>query len=200
MAGGYFIPISILAQFCEKLHQADSDQLTKIVNQYAKEANNQICSMAKERHCKYSGSTLALVCIHDGVCNIFNLGDSRVYYYQDAVLKQITEDQTVAAMKLKMGIYTEQQAQTSHERNQLTDFLGSDTRKIGIEPLHYDSLSLNVGKIIICSDGLTSMCTNQEISEILSKNSNNFAEELMQKALKNGGKDNITCIVIENYV
>ncbi len=195
-----WLAVSILAQFSPKLNQADSDQLTNIVNQYVKETNYQICHMAEEHCCKCSGSTLALVCLHDGVCNIFNLGDSRVYYYQDAVLKQITEDQTVAIRKLKMGIYTEEQAQNSPEKNQLTYFLGADTREIGVKPLYYDSLLLDTGKIIICSDGITDMCTNQEIAEIISTATFNPAEGLMQRALKNGGKDNITCVVIENYV
>ena len=52
-------------------------------------------------------------------------------------------------------------------------------------------------KFLICSDGLTDMCTDLEIENILKKYNENFAEHLVDLALKNGGRDNITCIVLE---
>ena len=51
--------------------------------------------------------------------------------------------------------------------------------------------------ILLCTDGLTDMCTSHEIEEVLRSGSQQKAELLVKKALQNGGKDNVTCIVIE---
>ena len=52
-------------------------------------------------------------------------------------------------------------------------------------------------KFLLCTDGLTNMCSDTEIFDLLSQNYFNEAAVLVQAALQNGGTDNVTCIVLE---
>lgn len=191
------IAVETLAQSSYEINSSVPDKLHKTVNKYADEANRRICEMAEEKLCNRSGSTLAMVCIADKYVYTFNIGDSRVYFFRDGKIKQITEDQTLAMRKLKANIYTEEEAKNSPDAHKITSFLGVDDRRIGLNALEYKPFELGDGKILICSDGLTDMCSDEEITEILSSGCENYAEMLVKKALDNGGKDNVTCVVIQ---
>lgn len=189
------ISVETFSDFIESFRNADVSDLHNIVNKYASEANNRICQMTAEQKCRRSGSTLAMVCICQNMVYSYNIGDSRVYYFSGNKLTQITEDQTLAIKKLKANIYTEEEAKNSPDSHKITSFIGVDDRKIGLKALAYTPFKLN-GKILICSDGLTDMCSDAEIMEILASDSENPALALVNKALENGGEDNVTCIVI----
>ena len=192
------IAVMVLSEFREQMYTSKISQLSNEVNRYSNEANRQICQMVKEKRCKRSGSTLAMVCIDHDRAYAYNLGDSRVYYWQNGKLKQITEDQTLAVKKMKANIYTEEEAKNSPDSHKITSFLGVDNREIGLTALSYPSFKVGNGKILICSDGLTDMCSDKEIADILSLESRDVSNLLVEKAIINGGIDNITCIVIQS--
>ena len=192
------IAVTVLSDFKEQLHSSKISQLSGEVNRYSNEANRRICQMVKEKRCKRSGSTLAMVCIDHDRAYTYNIGDSRVYYWQNGTLKQITEDQTLAVKKLKANIYTEEEAKNSPDSHKITSFLGVDDRGIGLTALSYPPFKMGDGKILICSDGLTDMCSDKEIANILSMESPNIANLLVERAIMNGGIDNITCIVMQS--
>ncbi|MDE6677652.1 MAG: protein phosphatase 2C domain-containing protein [Ruminococcus sp.] len=194
------IAVETLAKLSTEINSAESNKLHKAVNKYADEANRHICDMAEEKLCNRSGSTLAIVCIVDKYIYTFNIGDSRVYFFLNDTIKQVTEDQTLAMRKLKANIYTEEEAKNSPDAHKITSFLGVDDRRIGLNSLEYKPFELGDGKILICSDGLTDMCSDEEIKEILSSNYENDAEILVKKALENGGEDNVTCMVIQKFM
>lgn len=190
------IAVASFSEFIPNIREASADKLHNIINLCASEINNRICDMAEEMHAGKSGSTLAMVCIDGENVRAFNIGDSRIYFYKDGKLSQITEDQTVAMRKLKAGIYTPEEAKNSRDAHGLTSYLGSDMRRIGLKALAYPEFNASGGKILICSDGLTDMCSDELIAEILGRDPENTAGVLVQNALNNGGEDNITCIVI----
>lgn len=194
------IAVETLEQLSGEINSALPEKLHDAVNNYADEANRRICEMVEEKRCKRSGSTLAMVCMVGEYVYAFNIGDSRVYFFSDGKIKQITEDQTLAMRKLKANIYTEEEARNSPDSHKITSFLGVDDRRIGLHSLKYEPFEMGNGKILICSDGLTDMCSDEEIAEILSSDSENYAELLVKKALENGGKDNVTCVVIQKMM
>ena len=194
------IAVECLSEFCDKIRQTTAEDLEEEVNAYVQEANDRICQMIEEKMSKIGGSTLAMVCIEkSGEVTAYNVGDSRVYIFSDGELTQITEDQTLAVKKLKANIYTPEEARTSVDSHKLTSFLGVDEYRTGLYPLTYEKFSIENNKIIICSDGLYDMCTDEEITQILTTSEEpNLAECLVHKAVENGGMDNITCIVISD--
>ena len=192
-----YIAVETLEQLSGEINSVSPEKLHDAVNNYANVANRRICEMVEEKLCKRSGSTLAMVRIVGEYVYAFNIGDSRVYFFSDGKIQQITQDQTLAMQKLKANIYTEEEARNSPDSHKITSFLGVDDRRIGLNSLKYEPFEIGDGKILICSDGLTDMCNDDEIAEILSSYSENYAEQLVQKALENGGEDNVTCVVIQ---
>ncbi len=190
------IAVSVLAEHVEEIKMIGISELDNLINRYVSEANNQICDMIAEKRCSRSGSTLAMICMDKTKVYAFNIGDSRVYYFNDSVLTQITEDQTLAMKKLKANIYTKEEAKFSLDAHKITSFLGVDNRRIGLTALSYEPFDINTGIVLICSDGLTDMCSDEEITEVLNSSNDNLANSLVNKALDNGGKDNVTCIVV----
>lgn len=192
------IAIETLLDFSDKLKSADEAELKNVVNAYASTANDKICDMIRAKKCSRSGSTLVLVCLEQTKVYVFSIGDSRVYHYNGEKLVQITEDQTLAVKKLKANIYTEEEARTSPDAHKITSFLGMDNRGFGITALAYDPFYVNDGSVLLlCSDGLTDMCTDDEINEMLLSSEENLAQTLIDRALQNGGLDNVTCITVK---
>ena len=151
--------------------------------------------MAEQKKCGRSGSTLAMVCIDGGTVYSFNLGDSRVYYYLGGKLTRISQDHTLAAQKLRNGELTEE-IRSSSDAHKLITFLGADDDGVGLTAYAHEPVELGSGKVLICSDGLTDMCSDAEIAKVLGEAHSNYAEALAEKALTKGGWDNVTCIVI----
>lgn len=191
------IAVTTLSEYSVRLKKTEPENLPELVNEYASEANNRICKMVDDRRASLSGSTLAMVCSIGKLAYIFNIGDSRVYYYCEGKLTQISEDQTLAVKKLKANIYTEEEARLSEDAHKLTTFLGVDSRGIGLKALCYEPVDIENGLVLICSDGLTDMCSDEEIAEILSRDDDRSARLLADRACRNGGHDNVTCIVIK---
>lgn len=178
---------------------AASSDLPYYMNEYTRAANDAICDMCAERGSR-GGSTFAAVCVKDGQAYPFYIGDSRIYLYDEGTLLQITEDQTLAVRKIKAGVYTADEAENSPDHHRLTSFLGADSGGMGLDPQPCMPVPAKAGvKLLICSDGLTDMCSREEIAQMLSQTADckNAARVLAEKALKNGGMDNVTCIVLE---
>lgn len=178
------------------LQQADTENLELFMRDYTNLANSRINKMVVEKQCGRSGSTVALVIIYNGTAHVFNVGDSRVYCYDGRHIRQITEDQTLAMKKLKANIYTKKEAMESEDAHKITSYLGVDERGVGVSYLSYAPFDMENQFLLICSDGLTDMCSDEEITEIVSVKQDDAAKKLVEKALQNGGEDNVTCIVI----
>ncbi len=190
------ISAGVIEFYKGKLRAAEPDDLHGVVNEYAIKANNEIWEMVRRQQGYQSGSTLAMAIIDKDQVNIFNIGDSRVYFYKEKKLTQITEDQTLAMKKFKENIYTEEQAKNSPDCHRITNFLGIDERGYGPQAVHTGTFPTETMMILICSDGLTDMCCDEEIAEILSEKNDNHADSLVDRAIENGGVDNVTCVVI----
>jgi len=191
------ISVNILSLYLQKIREATQEDLNETINRYAAAANNEIFEMVRQRHAHQSGSTLAMVCIDNNDVNVYNIGDSRVYILQNGFLTQITEDQTLALKKIRANIYTEEEAKNSPDSHTITSFLGVDNRGIGPKAVPSGYFPTGAMTLMICSDGLTDMCEDDEIREILMQDNENPAHALVQRALEHGGVDNTTCVVIQ---
>lgn len=172
----------------EELRRAPPKQLDQAVQQYVLRAHQTIqTKMQGER----SGTTLALVVFTTSGARCFNLGDSKIFLQQGNRFRQITHDHTVYADRLRMG-----QRPKGNERADRRL-----TRCIGIgEPKPVEAYPVISGnfRLLICSDGLSDMVVPQEISNILAAAPYAAAaDRLVQAALDNGGRDNITVIVLD---
>lgn len=162
------------------------------------EANNRIyeSSLINTEYSKM-GTTLS-VAIDDGK-HVFigHVGDSRIYYADERGLSQITKDHTIVQALYEDGEITADEMITHPYRNILMQSLGTNKNIV------IDRLELKVpdkGYLLLCSDGLTEEVSDHLIYKTLiqkGKNVDEKTEELLDLALNNEGKDNVSLIVME---
>ncbi len=172
------------------------------VESYTQSANKTICEYMRKNKNGRMGSTYALLCISPKAKEAVaaNLGDSKIYYLHREILKKISVDHNQAQTLVDMEMITEDEAREHSGKSMLTQHLGIFPDEMVLEPYVSENVMLSKGDIfIICSDGLTDMLKDEELVEILRtrKNLKKRCRQLVKKAEKNGGRDNITVILAE---
>lgn len=157
-------------------------------------------SDAVEDECRGSGTTIVMVSVNDGVACISHVGDSRVYTMQNGTLRRATVDHSEVQRMYSMGLITREQMATHPKRNMINQFLGMPKSEAMVAPGFTDGVVLQIGmRFLLCSDGLTDMVSDDVIGDVMSANLS--AEEsctvLVRKALENGGKDNVTVMILD---
>ena len=142
------------------------------------------------------GCTATCVYIEDNRMSIAHVGDSRVYLLHDGTLVRITHDHSYVEELVDAGEITADEARVHPSRSIITRALGSDP------DMYADHFTLDVStgdRIILCSDGLSSMVSDKDIEELAvsSVTPQAAADTLVSAALTNGGHDNVTVIVVD---
>ncbi|MBC7961006.1 MAG: Stp1/IreP family PP2C-type Ser/Thr phosphatase [Vallitaleaceae bacterium] len=141
------------------------------------------------------GTTLVACTLSEDVLYVCNVGDSRLYVLEND-LKQISIDHSFVEELVRAGEITREESYHHPAKNKITRALGvgSDI-VVDIFKLKFKDL----GKILLCSDGLTNMLTDYQMSKILRTNEpiSLQGETLLNEALSQGGHDNITIILLE---
>ena len=141
------------------------------------------------------GATIVAACINGGALSLAHVGDSRAYLFRAHTLQQLTSDHSLVAEQVRQGLMTHQQAAVSELQSVLTRALGMD-ESVEVDA---DEMELFPGdSLLLCSDGLTRMLSEYEITGILAQapDTRMAAEQLVERANECGGHDNITVIVI----
>ena len=124
-----------------------------------------------------------------------HVGDSRAYLYAGGRLRQISEDHSYVADLVRAGAITEEEAFHHPRRNVITRAVGTDE---SVRADVVEILKAPGEKWLLCSDGLTDLVRDPEIAEILAQFSGQEAvEQLVDKALLYGGKDNVSVLLVE---
>jgi protein phosphatase len=162
-------------------------------------ANDEIIKESREKtQNRGMGTTFASVIIKNNILYFANLGDSRIYLYhtQENRLEKISKDHSLVGEMLRKGKITEEEAFKHPQKNIVTQALGLD------KELDIDSGKKELRKgnmVLLCTDGLSDLIRKNEIRDILAEEANidKMADKLLNRALNNGGLDNITFIVID---
>lgn len=177
-------------------------ELTDAVREAIAYANDEINRQARE-NVAYSGmgTTIVLTLFHHDKVISAHVGDSRTYRLRDGDLMQLTTDHSLVQEMVDNGYLSQEEAQMSASRNLITRALGiADIVEVDVieEDAEYGDLYL------MCSDGLTDLVTDEEISNLLKDHGSSTEEYDMQGAAKalvalandKGGKDNISVILV----
>jgi PPM family protein phosphatase len=162
-----------------------------------RDANKAIYEKAREDdRLRGMGTTCTLLMIRDTKGHVAHVGDSRAYLLRDGELSQLTEDHSLVGRMVKEGRLSAEEAESHPQRSIITRALGVDS------DVEVDLLSLDLreqDRILLCSDGLTSMVANERIREILERTSDpqRAANELVALANDAGGEDNITVVLVD---
>jgi protein phosphatase len=182
-----------VADALDSFRTAIFDNFDAGIKAYAAEAERRIRE-SPHKSLARGGSTLALICLSASAVYCANIGDSRVYRFRGGELIQLSEDHNQAGLLKKMGI-----PNLNNVKGRLTLYFGAPEDELTLEPYYIRTDDIRDGdRYLVCSDGLTDMVSDNEITAILKANADEYAacDGLLGRALDNGGADNITAILI----
>jgi PPM family protein phosphatase len=160
------------------------------------EAHRTIHSVAQSQpQCAGMGTTIVACILHDDRVSIAYVGDSRLYRFRNGRLEQITRDHSLLEELIARGHYSREDALRLVRKNIVTRALGVDSEVI----VDIIEETVEVGDLILlCSDGLTDMVSDEAIGLTLAKHADTLdraAAELVSAANAGGGKDNISVVL-----
>lgn len=143
------------------------------------------------------GTTVVVATIIDRKLYVANVGDSRLYVINEQI-KQITRDHSYVQEMILRGEVAPEDARNHEKKNVITRAVGAD-KKIDI-----DFFAEELGDqdtILICTDGLTNMLTDDKIHQVVMTHTDTeiTCKTLVEEANKSGGPDNITAVVIKPF-
>jgi serine/threonine protein phosphatase PrpC len=146
------------------------------------------------------GTTLCALALVQGegyeALGVVNVGDSRLYLLKDGELEQITEDHSLVATLERQGRLTRAEAAVHPQRNIVTRALGIDS-KVMVDS--WEIAPIVGDRYLLCSDGLFNEIDDNRIAATLRKlaDPSEAANELVRLANEAGGRDNITCVIVD---
>ena len=162
----------------------------------AREANQRIFHLAStQRERAGMGTTLTAAYLDDSRLAIAHVGDSRAYLFRDGKLTRLTQDHSLVDELVRRGKLTEEEAAEHPQRSIITRALGPEP-DVDVDTWTYPVASGDL--LLLCSDGLTSMVSEERVAEILAGTDalDGAAQALIDEANRAGGRDNITVILV----
>ena len=166
----------------------------KMLDLVFRQANNEVFEKIGRGRNGLAGTTCTALAIFPEYFHIAHAGDSRAYLIRKGKIDQLTEDHSVVGEMFRKGMLDAEEARTHPRRNVITRAVG--LRK-DVKPDLYESIPFEEDDaILICSDGLFSMISDEKIERIISSNDMASAcRKLVNEANRAGGLDNITLII-----
>lgn len=145
---------------------------------------------------KGMGTTVVAALFDERRATLVHVGDSRAYLMRESELRRLTDDHSWVQEQVNAGILSEEEARSHPLKNVVTRALGGGTH------VAVDLIEIPVGggdRFLLCSDGLTGMVSDEEITAALSstRSLEEIVRGLIDLANERGGVDNITAIVVE---
>jgi PPM family protein phosphatase len=163
------------------------------------QAHHYIAEMASKIPSRYGmGTTLTALILKQDEGILAHVGDSRCYRLREGVFEPLSRDHTLVARLVEQGILTPEQAKYHPQRNVIRQAVGVADPSEPLEP-DIETFPLQAGDLyLLCSDGLTDMVDDAEIEAILrDEPPTRAAWRLVDRALANGGRDNITVVLVQ---
>ncbi|MCL2346034.1 MAG: Stp1/IreP family PP2C-type Ser/Thr phosphatase [Desulfobulbus sp.] len=180
--------------------QIDDDDPAFMARHLASEVTlaNRAIFQAAQGEPRYAGmgTTLVLAWFHDNQVGVAHVGDSRFYRLRQNDFELLTKDHSVLQEQIDSGMLTPEEARYAEHRNLVTRALGVDP-EVDVEIHVHDVQAGDL--LLLCSDGLSEMVEDEGIRQTLQTLGGNLelaAEELVHLANDNGGRDNISLILV----
>jgi serine/threonine protein phosphatase PrpC len=171
----------------------------KILDRSLHQVNRELRTIAAANEEYFGmGTTCVAATIIGEYMQIANVGDSRLYILRGGVLRQVTVDHSLVEEMVLAGGIDEKNARNHPDKNIITRAIGAEDN---LTVDYFDEKIESGDQVLICTDGLTNMVEDGRIREILMKTltPDEKTRELVNEANRNGGKDNITVILIDPF-
>ncbi len=143
------------------------------------------------------GTTAVVSVCLDNKCVVAHVGDSRCYHVTGNTITQITKDHSLVQEMIDAGLITSEEAENHPRKNIITRALGGSFDDVEVD--FNDLVLAEDDMLVLCTDGLTNHVSDSTILESISGDDiHNFADRLISIANQNGGKDNITAVIMKN--
>lgn len=181
------------------IENANAKEPVAAIGQAIKEANRLLLKEAKTDESKAGmGTTVVAAVLMDKTLYAANVGDSRLYVLNQDTITQITRDHSLVEEMVRLGEMDKADAKDHPDKNIIT-------RAVGVAPeleIDFFETEINDGDIILlCTDGLTNMIEDEDIRRIILSQRDivERTEKLIETANQNGGRDNITVVLLEPF-
>lgn len=175
----------------------ENEEIPRFMARSIQNANEIVYEKASnESELSGMATTLVLVLIRDNHVYFDNIGDSRLYLLRENELKQLTDDDSLVWNWYKSGRITKDEIRSSTRKNVITQAIGESRL---VELHNYESIQLEPNdKLLLCSDGLTDVLSDEEIQQILSeeKSLESTVAHLLEAALKAETTDDTSVLLI----
>lgn len=176
--------------------EKDRDSIIQLLGSSMEYANMVVYEKSQQKPELHGmGTTLEICLIYNNKVYIGHIGDSRIYRIRKEFIRKLTQDHSYVQKLVKEGKITKEQAEIHPQKNMLTRALGCNAF---VEPDVMVKGFLKDDILVMCSDGLTNMVKTEIIYQEASKNIEQAPKELVKIANENGGKDNVTVVIIKN--
>jgi len=176
--------------------EKDRDSIIQLLGSSMEYANMVVYEKSQQKPELHGmGTTLEICLIYNNKVYIGHIGDSRIYRIRKEFIRKLTQDHSYVQKLVKEGKITKEQAEVHPQKNMLTRALGCNAF---VEPDVMVKGFLKDDILVMCSDGLTNMVKTEIIYQEASKNIEQAPKELVRIANENGGKDNVTVVIIKN--
>lgn len=183
------------AEVFEEEGQGEAGTPEQMLTHMTREANRRIHDLSRRDSTRRGmGTTLTAAMLSDGGVSVAHVGDSRAYRWRDGELSQITHDHSLVAELQRSGQLTAEAAEHHPQKSIITRALGPEPV---VEVDAHTHAARDGDVYLLCSDGLTGMISDDEVSAIL-RGSDTLAaaaEALVRAANQSGGRDNITVVL-----
>jgi len=161
-------------------------------------ANRKVLEATREKaELEGMATTVAAVLVDGDTANIAHVGDSRIYRWADGEMTLLTSDHSWVNEQIQTGVISPEQARSHPLRNVVTRALGGRADLL----VDIQAVKMKSGEILLlCSDGLTTMITDEGIAAVLERSGGDIAraaDELVNEANERGGEDNITVVLMK---
>ncbi|MDD9890154.1 MAG: Stp1/IreP family PP2C-type Ser/Thr phosphatase [Gammaproteobacteria bacterium] len=182
----------------ENSRSITGSQLLEYVSNTISYSNSKIFQAAEalDEH-KGMGTTLVAAIVQGSQIYAGHVGDSRLYLFRDTSLKRITKDHSLVQDLVDRGFYTEEEARMASVGHIVTRALGTKA-EVEVDTIQHDLADGDL--LLLCSDGLSDMVADWLIEETLRERGAELAKtasKLIELANRNGGKDNISVILVQ---
>jgi len=182
----------------ERMGRDEAKSLSeRLINEQIARANGAIYTTSQNNpECAGMGTTLVVTLFHDNFLTVAHIGDSRLYRLRGESMEQVTRDHSLLQEQLDSGLITPEEAKLSQNKNLVTRALGIDPT---VEPEIHVYETQPDDTYLLCSDGLSDMVEDEEIRLTLltlKTNPTLTVQQLVQAANDNGGRDNISAMLI----
>lgn len=173
---------------------AELDDLEDSIRKAVVDSNQKIFELSNSRDdLNGMGTTLTACLIKGSDMVVAHVGDSRCYVIKDQKISQVTKDHSLVQQLLDEGSITESEADNHPNKNIITRALGtSGTVEVDVTKMDIKGIE----KVILCTDGLSNLISEQELYDIV-MNRDDCCAELVELSKSRGAKDNISVIVFE---